>query len=211
MSAERYFKTAGIVLKETPLGENGKLLVLFTKEYGRLTAAAKGVKKTGSSMVQLSQLFAYSDLELYRGSSSLYTLTGGTLIEPFSGLSKDYDRILEASAMSSMLLKVIQEELPDEDTLKLFLNALYMISSGKRKPDFARCVFQLKLLEYQGIAPEPHEIESMWGKKLSEGANSALAHIFFADINALFSFGVSESVLTELEGIVSMLSHEIMS
>lgn len=211
MSDDRHFKTEGVVLKETPLGENGKLLVFFTKDHGRLTAAAKGVKKTGSSMVQLSQLFAYSHLELYRGSSSLYTLTGGTLIEPFSGLSNDYDRVFEASKMSSMLLKVIQEELPDEDTLRLFLNGLYMISSGKRKPDFTRCVFQLKLIEYQGVAPEPQEIELMWGKKLSESAKAALEHILFADINELFSFGVSESVLAELEGIVSMLSHEIIN
>ena len=63
----KHIKAEGIVLKETPLGENGKLLVVFTKEHGRISVAAKGVKKPGSSLVQLSQLFAYSQLELYKG------------------------------------------------------------------------------------------------------------------------------------------------
>ncbi len=209
MSEDRHIKTDGIVLRETPLGENGKLLVFFTRQHGRLTAAAKGVKKAGSSMVQIAQLFAYSDLELYRGSSSLYTLTGGTLIEPFFGLGSDYDRILEASNMSSLLLKVIQEELPDEDTMRLLLNALYMISSGKRRPDLTRLIFSLRLLMYQGIAPDTAEITRMWGRSLSKGTEGALEHIFYADMKDLFSFGVSDDVMSELEGISSMLLHDI--
>ena len=176
MNSDRYIKTEGVVLKETPLGENGKLLVLFTKDYGKITAAAKGVKKPGSSMVQLAQLFAYSNLELYRGNSSLYTLTGGRLIEPFCGLTEDYDRICEAGKMASILLKVIQEDLPDEESLRLFLNSLYLISTGKRKPDFTRCVFLLKLIQYQGVAPEPKEIELLWNQTLSEGAKAAMEH-----------------------------------
>lgn len=129
-------------------------------------------------MVQLAQLFAYGRLELYRGSSSLYTLTGGSLIEPFRGLTEDYERICAAGGMASVLLKVIQEDLPDVETLRLFLNSLHFISAGKRTPDFTRCVFLLKLIQYQGIAPEPHEIELLWNRKFSEGAKAALEHLF---------------------------------
>lgn len=211
MSEDRHIKTNGIVLKESPLGENGKLLVIFTKNYGKMTVAAKGVKKPGSSMVQLAQLFAYSHLELYRGSSALYTLTGGSLIEPFYGLSEDYDRISEAGKMAYYTLKVIQEDLPDEETLRLLLNGIYFICSGKRKPDFTRCVYLLKLLQYQGIAPEADEIEKLWNRKLLDGTATAIEHIFYSETETLFSFGVSEEVQCELEGIVSMLSHEIMN
>ncbi|HBV50900.1 MAG TPA: DNA repair protein RecO [Clostridiales bacterium] len=210
MSAERHFKTEGIVLKESPLGENGKLLVIFSREYGKMTAAAKGVRKPGSAMIQLAQLFAYSELELYRGNSGLYTLTGGTLIEPFRGLSEDYDRIRAAGTMSSVLLKIIQEELPDEETLRLFLNSLYLIAAGRRRPDFVRCVFLLKLTQYQGLQPDPGEIERQWGKPLLSGTRAALRHLSEADGgDSLFGFGVSEDVLSELAGIASMLSHEM--
>ena len=145
----KHIKTEGIVLKEIPLGENGKVLTLFTKDYGKVSVAAKGVKKPGSSLVQLSQLFAYSELELYKGNSSLYTLTGGTLIEPFYGLSEDYDRIAAAGKMAVLLLKVIQENLPDEETLSLFLNSLYFINTGKREPEFVKNIFMLKMLQIQ--------------------------------------------------------------
>ena len=205
----KHIKTEGIVLKETPLGENGKLLVFFTKEYGKISVAAKGVKKPGSSLVQLSQLFAYSRLELYKGNSSLYTLTGGTLIEPFFGLSEDFERISAAGKMSIVLLKVIQEDLPDEETLRLFLNSLYFISTGKRKPDFIKSIFMLKMMQYQGILPEVQEIEEMWRKKLMKGTVNALEHILSSEIGDLFAFGVSDIVYEELESIAEMFSFEI--
>lgn len=205
----KHIKAEGIVLKETPLGENGKLLVVFTKEHGRISVAAKGVKKPGSSLVQLSQLFAYSQLELYKGNSTLYTLTGGKLIEPFYGLADDFDRISAAGKMAIALLKVIQEDLPDEETIRLFLNSLYFISTGKREPNFVKNVFMLKMMQYQGILPEVHEIEEIWRKKLEIGTANALEHIFSSEIGGLFAFGVSDTVYGELESIAEMFSFEL--
>ena len=203
------FKTTGIVLKESPLGENGKLLVFFTKDYGKISVVAKGVKKTGSSLVQLSQLFAYSNLELYKGNSNLYTLTGGTLVEPFCGLADEYERISAASEIVVNLLKVIQEDLPDVDTLRLLLNSLHYISTGKRPADFVVIVFLLKMLQFQGVVPEINEIEHMWNQKLLTGTTEALEHIFYSDISCLFNFGVSETVKIELNGISKILLSEI--
>lgn len=203
------FKTTGIVLKESPLGENGKLLVFLTKDYGKISVVAKGVKKTGSSLVQLSQLFAYSNLELYKGNSNLYTLTGGTLVEPFCGLADEYERISAASEIVVNLLKVIQEDLPDVDTLRLLLNSLHYISTGKRPTDFVVIVFLLKMLQFQGVVPEINEIEHMWNQKLLTGTTEALEHIFYSDISCLFNFGVSETVKNELNGISKILLSEI--
>lgn len=199
----------GIVLKETPLGENGKLLVIFTKEYGKISVAAKGVKKPGSSLVQLAQLFAFSKLELYKGNSSLYTLTGGTLSESFYGLSSEFERLTAAGKITQAILKVIQEDLPDEETLRLLLNSLYLISNGKRAPEFVLCVFLIKMLEYQGVVPEISEIEKIWNKSFELGTYEALEHILYSEIENLFNFGVSEAVFEELKGISNMLLREI--
>lgn len=205
----RYLKTEGIVLKESSLGENGKLLTLFTKDYGKITVAAKGVKKPGSSLVHVAQLFAYSKLEIYKGSSSLFTLTGGELIETFSGLSASYERIFNAGVISRIILRVIQEDLPEEDSLRLLLNSLYFLSNGKREPEFVKSVFILKLLQYEGIAPEIDEIETMWHAKLLDGTKMALAHIFESEIETLFSFSVSEDVLSEINSISNMLINDL--
>ncbi len=205
----RYFKTDGIILKESPLGENGKLLTIFTRDYGKVTAAAKGVKKPGSSLVHISQLFSYSKLELYKGNSSLFTLTGGELIDEFSGLGASYERLEVAGFISKILLKVIQEDLPEEDILRLLLNSLYLLSKGKREPEFIRCVFSLKLLQYEGIVPEINAIEILWNKRLLNGSKYSLEHIFDSEIESLFSFNVSDDVLDELSGLSNMLLKEL--
>lgn len=205
----RYLKTEGIVLKESSLGENGKLLTLFTKDYGKITVAAKGVKKPGSSLVHIAQLFAYSKLEIYKGNSTLFTLTGGELIETFSGLAMSYERLANAGIISKITLRVIQEDLPEEYSLRLLLNSLYYLSNGKREPEFVKSIFILKLLQYEGIAPDVGEIEMIWHAKLLDGTKMALTHIFESDMETLFSFSVSENVLNEINSISNMLINDL--
>lgn len=205
----RHFKTEGIVLRESSLGENGKLLTYFTRDYGKITVAAKGVKKPGNSSIHIAQLFAYSKIELYKGSSTMYTLTGGELIDNFSGLSETYERLEVAGKISRLILKVIQEDLPEEESLRLLLNSLYFLSSGKREPDFVKCIFILKLLQYEGVAPDIDEIEKIWNYDLSDGSKMALEHIFESEIENLFSFSVSNNVLEELIGISEMLMNDL--
>ncbi len=43
-----YFKTEGVILLQKNLGEADKLLTIYTKDYGKITCIAKGVRKPTS-------------------------------------------------------------------------------------------------------------------------------------------------------------------
>ena len=47
----------GVVLRETPLGETGKRLVVLAKDLGKITVSAKGAKSAKSRLSAPSQMF----------------------------------------------------------------------------------------------------------------------------------------------------------
>jgi DNA repair protein RecO (recombination protein O) len=50
MPPPRVYKTAAVVLRHRKLGEADKILTLFTPNYGKLDAVAKGVRRPTSKL-----------------------------------------------------------------------------------------------------------------------------------------------------------------
>ena len=85
-------KTKGIILHEMPIGEYDKRVILLTKEYGKITAFAKGARKPNSALLAGSQVFSYGDYILYKGKTS-YNISQIQLIESFHGMRGDIDKL----------------------------------------------------------------------------------------------------------------------
>jgi len=60
-----YIKTDGIVLREVAYQDSDKLLTVLTREYGKLTVRARGVRSSRSRSKAACQLLAYSEMTLY--------------------------------------------------------------------------------------------------------------------------------------------------
>ncbi|MFO7820042.1 MAG: DNA repair protein RecO, partial [Halanaerobacter sp.] len=54
------FDTDAIVLRHYELGEADKIIVLFTKERGKIRVVAKGVRKTKSTLAAGLEPFTYN-------------------------------------------------------------------------------------------------------------------------------------------------------
>ena len=56
--------TQGIVLKSVTYKENDLILTIFTRKLGKISAIARGAKKSKSSLLSSSQIFAYANFTL---------------------------------------------------------------------------------------------------------------------------------------------------
>ncbi len=205
MSNDPYRTTKGIVLKEIDYGESSKMLSVFSGEYGLIHVCARGVRKVKSKLRPLSQMFCYGELELYKKNGEIYTLTGGRVIESFYGISSDLDSFYVAGKISRVLLSVLQPELPDVETLRLTLNAFYYLASGTRNPRLIQVIFMLYFMQIQGVLPDAEIILSQYGQTLSSGAKRSVHHITESEIETLFRFTVSDTILEELESLCDQL------
>ena len=72
------------------ISEYDKRLVLLTKEFGKITAFARGARKTTSQFLAGSQPMAFGEFTLYRGRNA-YTVTSMKISDYFSSDMKDID------------------------------------------------------------------------------------------------------------------------
>ncbi|MDD4125948.1 MAG: DNA repair protein RecO [Eubacteriales bacterium] len=141
----------GIVIKEQPSGEKGKLLYVLTQNEGVLTVTATGARTISASYLKSAQLFAYSDLTVYDKNKHL-TLTEAKLTESFYDLRKDVAVFALASYMSELSL---QSAVPaDDGILRLLLNCLYALSRKLADTDTVKAVFEYRLCLALGLAPD---------------------------------------------------------
>ena len=66
-----YFKTEGVVLRETEYKDADKLLTVLSRDRGRLTLRARGVRSQSSKLKSGCQLLAFSEFTVFEGRGAL--------------------------------------------------------------------------------------------------------------------------------------------
>lgn len=147
-------KSTGLVIRSMNYGENDKIITIFTREQGKITAMAKGARNTKSIFLGATQLFSYCDFVYYTGRSFAY-LNQVELKESFHKLRNDLDKLAKAAYMTEAVYQAFEDYQGDEQILRLLLNLLYFINEGSAEDDgVVLLAFQLKLLTYLGFAPD---------------------------------------------------------
>jgi len=147
-----YLKTSGIVIKEVNTGEADRIITIFSKNKGKISALAKGARRPKSHLVAGTQLLCYSEFVLFKG-KDMYTVNSCDVIESFYDIRNDLERLTYAAHMMDIVNDVILENQPASRLLQLFLNSLYMLSKTDRSPLQIVRVFEIRLLSTMGYAP----------------------------------------------------------
>ncbi len=145
------YKTEAIVLRSWVYGEADRILALFTREAGKVSAIAKGVRKPTSRLRGAVQLFSHTHLVLYTG-KSLDIVTQGEAEETFSFLQHDLARLAAASCCAELVDRLTMEKQPAGKVFHLLLTALRVLEKGD--PELLAPVFELKLLAALGYQPQ---------------------------------------------------------
>lgn len=146
-------KATGLVIRSMNYGENDKIITIFTKEHGKITAMAKGARNTKSAYLGATQLFSYCDFVYYSGRSFAY-LNQVALKESFHKLRNDLDKLAKAAYMTEAVYQSFEDYQADEQVLRLMLNLLYFLHEDMAEDEGVLLLtFQLKLLTYLGFAP----------------------------------------------------------
>lgn len=147
-----YINTKGLVLRETQYKESSKILTVLTADAGKITVSAKGARRRGSKLSSVTQLLAFSDMTLYE-SRDRWTLTEGRVIELFEGLRYDIEPLSLGSYFAQLIEAVSDEDMPNPGILSLGLNALYLLSEGKKDPELIKPAFEMRLMCLAGFMP----------------------------------------------------------
>jgi DNA repair protein RecO (recombination protein O) len=147
-------KTEAIVLRSIRFGEADRVLHLYTPGRGRISAIAKGVRKTKSRFGGRLEPFFRLDLLLHEGRSDLMTVTGAETVAGFPRLREDARSLDGAARACEAVSRVFDDGDPHEGVFHLLANQLALLDADPARATRANALaFRLKLLLAAGFAP----------------------------------------------------------
>jgi DNA repair protein RecO (recombination protein O) len=152
MARQRLYRASGLVLRRTEFGEADRLLVLLTRERGKLRAIAKGVRRPTSRHSGNLELFAEVDLLLARG-RELEVVSQSALMQPFRALREDLALVSYAYYLVEVTDAMLEPSDPAEEPYELLRGAFEALEQGAR-PALLTTDFLLRLLDAVGFRPE---------------------------------------------------------
>lgn len=145
--------TQALILNRYDVGESDLLLVMLSPTWGRLTALAKGARRSRKRFVNVLEPFTLLRAHLRGGKGGLSPfLDQADLLESWEPLRLDPWRFTLASYFAE-LIEVFSRPRTGQEVFGLLKEAL--ITLCQEGPSMAlKLAFELKLLEHTGFSPE---------------------------------------------------------
>lgn len=145
------YSANAIVLYHQDLGDADKIITLMSREYGKIKAVARGVKRPRNRLIGGTQLFTYSEFLLFKG-RQLDNISQCQIKESFFRIRDDFKKLAYTSYMAELVNEFVPEKQKNEEVFFLFLKTLYWILKNDDIELITR-FFEIKLLLLTGILP----------------------------------------------------------
>jgi DNA repair protein RecO (recombination protein O) len=221
-----YLNTMALVLRVNDYNERDALLTLLTRDHGKITAKARGLRRKNSPLAASCQLLALCEFTLfeYRG---MYTINEAHPIELFTPLRRDLVKLSLGSYFAQVSEVISQEDAPNRELQSLVLNSLYALSVTELLPELVKAVFELRLSCIAGYTPDLYSCHCNCGKMpicfdlsggillcgdcagnnlgirfpVSAGTLDAMRYIISCDSRKMFSFTLGKENLLQLASL----------
>lgn len=144
------YRTEALILRSRKYLEADSLLTLLTREKGKVSAIAKGVRKQQSKLRGGVQPFTHNDMMLNVG-RNLDVVTQSQCLEAFTPLQDDIRAVTAASYWAELLESLTAEGEADEDVFNLALAGFHILCLNPS--DLTVRAMEIKLLAALGYAP----------------------------------------------------------
>jgi DNA repair protein RecO (recombination protein O) len=158
LAGSREYQTEAITIKKIKLGEADRILTLYTPEFGKVEAVAKGVRRPKSKMAGHLELLTYSQLRLAHG-KNLDTIIGSQTIDSFMELKNDLWSTSYGLYVSELINQFTVSHVPNPSLFQLFLETLRHLAAAENNELTLR-YFELHLFDKSGYRPQLQECVS---------------------------------------------------
>lgn len=147
-------KTDAIVIRMADFSESSRVVTLFSRDFGKVAALAKGAKRLRGPFEAALDLLSECRIVFIRKSSdALDLLTEAQLIRRFVPPGKDLNALYGGYYVAELLDGLTEVHDPHPDLYEAAVGTLATISSGS-DPRIAILQFELTLLREIGRLPE---------------------------------------------------------
>ncbi len=155
MGIPRSYQTQAIVIKQIKLGEVDKIITVYTPEFGKLKAVAKGACRPGSNLGGNVEPLTHSLMMLARG-RNLDIVTQSQTIDGFLALKNDLWRMSCGLYLLELVDSFTVVNSGNPPLFDLLLSTLCWLCQTDSS-EIALRYFELHFLDYLGYRPQLHQ------------------------------------------------------
>ena len=145
------YRTEGIVLKSIEYGDADKIVTIYTKNYGKIQAIAKGVRKTKSKFGSSLEILTYAIFLIYKG-KNIDIISQTEILESFFTASKEIVKFAFASNCIEIINKISEEGEVNLSIFFLLKEVLHHLKEAK-DPKLLNLSFKWQTLAILGYKP----------------------------------------------------------
>lgn len=185
----------GMIIKVMPVGEWDKRITILTRERGKLSAFARGARRTGNSFMGVTRVFAFGSFKLYEGRDS-YNLHSAEIKNYFEYIADDIITTCYASYFLELADYYAREYVREPDILKLLYMSLLALKKKLPTKELVRRIYELRIMAIGG------EYDELPLGSVGDTCKYTWNYIIHSPIERLFSFTITDEALCELSKAV---------
>ena len=148
-----YLTIQAILLRITDYNDRDALLTVLSRNHGKLTLKARGLRRKNSPLIAPCQLLAYGEFTLFEYKNQ-YTINEAHSIELFQSLRRDLTKLSLGTYFAQVADVLSQEDLPNPELQSLLLNSLFALSKLNEPEDKVKAMFELRAASLAGYMPD---------------------------------------------------------
>ena len=220
-------KVNGIVIGETPYGDNSKILKVFTRDLGIISIMSKGCKKPKSGLHEASNKLVLASWNISYKENGISTLISADIINLFKNIIMDYhdiDKKMYSFYIMDLIIQVINhmkiDNDHDDDLYDMLISSITKIDEGK-SPNIMYDIVRLKVLDDLGVKPSLDGCNNCGSKNVYSFDSSSYGYIckecysgerivkeesiktlrmlYIIDIDKIKNLDIDNSIIEEIE------------
>lgn len=146
--------TRALLLRQVDTGESDRVVTLLTEERGKVSAMARGARRSRKRFGAALQPFVLAEAALERRrSGSLLELRSYHALDAHEAIGRDLGAIAHASYATELTASLCPEDHPEPLLFQALLGLFRLL--GRLPPDARRLrIFELTVLTGAGLAPQ---------------------------------------------------------
>jgi len=142
-------KFEGIIINETPYGDNSKIINILTKEKGIIGVMCNGAKSIKNPLRTKTIRFTYGYFYINYNENKLSKLIDVDIIDNLSNIKNDITLISYMTYITELTNQVVKQN-NDPEIFTIFIEIINKINQGLN-PGILTNILELKYLDYLGI------------------------------------------------------------
>ncbi len=165
------FKVEGVILSTSNFGDANRVVIIYTKEYGKIEVNAYGCRRAKSPLAGAIQMFNHINAEISHG-VQVDTIRDADIINFYPNLTADIERLSYAAIFFEIVNRMTLPKFCEVEIYNLLVKSLPVIN--KKNPQIATLMAIVQFMELTGFQLN-FENCVLCGKKIIGDASLSLS------------------------------------